>query len=44
MDKLAFERKQYAKAEKLFQDVLTRLLQNGVAQNDIRVGSIELLF
>lgn len=37
MGNLAFERKQYAKAEKLFEDVLQRLLQKGVPQNDTRV-------
>lgn len=38
MANLAFVREQYKKAEKLFEDVLQRLLQNGVPQDDIRVG------
>lgn len=41
MGNLAFEREQYAKAEKLFESVLQRLLQKGVSQDDIQVRSIE---
>lgn len=37
MANLAFEREQYEKAQKLFESVLQRLLQNGVAQDDTRV-------
>lgn len=37
MANLAFDREQYVKAEKLFESVLQRLLQNGVPQDDIRV-------
>lgn len=37
MANLAFDREQYEKAQKLFESVLQRLLQNGVAQDDIKV-------
>lgn len=37
MANLAFEREQYEKAQKLFESVLQRLLQNSVAQDDTRV-------
>lgn len=37
MGNLAFVRKQYEKAEKLFESVLQRLLEKGVAQDDLRV-------
>lgn len=36
MANLAFDREQYQKAEKLFENVLQRLLQKGVAQDDIQ--------
>lgn len=37
MANLAFERQQYEKAQKLFESVLQRLLQNGAPQDDIQV-------
>lgn len=37
MANLAFDREQYEKAEKLFENVLQRLLQNGVPQDDMQV-------
>lgn len=37
MANLAFDREQYEKAEKLFENVLQRLLQKGVSQDDIQV-------
>lgn len=37
MANLAFEREQYQKAEKLFEDVLQRLLGKGVPQTDMQV-------
>lgn len=39
MANLALETEQYEKADKLFVAVLQRLLQKGVKQNDIKVGS-----
>lgn len=44
MGNLAFDREQYAKAEKLFESVLQRLLQKGLPQDDIQVRSIESVF
>lgn len=37
MANLAFDRQQYEKAQKLFENVLQRLLQKGVPQDDIQV-------
>lgn len=37
MANLAFELQQYQKAEKLYESVLQRLLQKGIAQDDIQV-------
>lgn len=37
MANLAFDREQYQKAQNLFEDTLHRLLQKGVAQDDIQV-------
>lgn len=37
MANLAFDREQYQKAQNLFEDVLQRLLQKGVEQDDIQV-------
>lgn len=37
MANLAFDSEQYAKAQKLFEEVLQRLLQKGVPQDDIQV-------
>ncbi|XP_031623212.1 tetratricopeptide repeat protein 19 homolog, mitochondrial [Contarinia nasturtii] len=42
MANLAFERQQYKKAEQLFEDVLQRLLQKGVPQNDIQILHLSL--
>lgn len=42
MANLAFDQEQYEKAQKLFESVLQRLLQNGVPQDDIQVCYIKI--
>lgn len=42
MANLAFDQEQYQKAEKLFESVIQRLLQNGVPQDDIKVCYVKM--